>query len=940
MTNFPVGSLVRARNREWVVLPDSEDDFLVLQPVSGSDREVAGILTSLETVEPATFPMPDLTSCGGVDDWRLLRDAVRFGFRSSIGPFRSLARIAVAPRAYQLVPLMMALKLDPVRLLIADDVGIGKTVESLLIARELLDQGDVKRMAVLCSPSLAEQWQREMREKFHIDAKLVLPSTASKLERQCAFGQSLFDRFPFVVVSTDFIKADRRRNEFLDQAPELIIIDEAHGSAGVGKGRAGTQRYELVSGLASAPDRHLLLLTATPHSGKGEAFRNLVSFIDERFAELPEDLSGKHNVSVRRDLARHFVQRRRADIEIYVGEETPFPTRLTAEETYRLSPEYGAFLNRVIRYARETVLDEHGRKRKRVRWWSVLGLLRSLASSPAAAAATLRNRSATVEAASAEEADELGRNSVLDLVEDDSLDGIDVVPGSDDADLDEDVARSRRYLRDLARDVEKLAGPKHDNKLAGLIAMLTGLLDQGHNPIVFCRFIPTAEYVAEHLRAELGKKVTVEAVTGTLPPEEREARVADLGASKGARVLVATDCLSEGVNLQDHFDAVIHYDLSWNPTRHEQREGRVDRFGQPEPEVRTITYFGADNGIDRIVLDVLLRKHVAIRKATGVSVPVPGDSDGLVEALLEGVILRSDFGVEQLAFEGVEDQRRVELHLDWQDAADREKRSRQMFAQEGIKPEEVHREVERVRSGLGTEGDLLRFLSLALPVLDAAVMFDDGRLEIDLTESPRDLTEAAPDRATIFRATTSPQSSEGEAYLTRTHPFVEAVAARILDAALKPGDDRPVSRCGTSNTDAVDLPTAVFLIRHRVLLTTVEDGVRRPSLAEHCEFLAVDGLDAEPQWTSADEVEVLLEEGRLLPLSDGGGTDTLGLVVERLDTVRERLDERTEAIAALLRADHLRVREASGRTGISYHAEPASTPDILGVYALIPRGSD
>ena len=146
-----------------MVLPDSDDQFLILQPVSGADREIAGVLTSLEAVEPASFPLPDLTSCGGVEDWRLLRDAVRFGFRTSVGPFRSLARIGVTPRAYQLVPLMMALKLDPVRLLISDDVGIGKTVEALLVARELLDQGQVTRLAVLCSPSLAEQWQREMR---------------------------------------------------------------------------------------------------------------------------------------------------------------------------------------------------------------------------------------------------------------------------------------------------------------------------------------------------------------------------------------------------------------------------------------------------------------------------------------------------------------------------------------------------------------------------------------------------------------------------------------------------------------------------------------------------------------------------------------------------------------------------------------------------------
>ena len=352
MAAFPIGSLVKTRNREWVVLPDSDEAFLVLQPVSGADREIAGVLTTLEDVQPSRFPPPDVSAAGGVEDWRMLRDAVRFGFRTSVGPFRSLARIGVTPRAYQLVPLMMALKMDTVRLLIADDVGIGKTVEALLVARELIDQGQASRLAVLCSPSLAEQWQREMREKFHIDAELVLTSTASDLERRCQYGQSIFERFPFVVVSTDFIKADRRRNEFLDQAPELIIVDEAHDCAGVGTSKGATQRFEVVSGLSRDPNRHLILLTATPHSGKPESFRNLLSLLDPKFAELPEDLSGDVNEKHRRQLAQHFVQRRRSDIEHYTGEETPFPERLVAEETYKLSPEYRAFLNRVIKHAR------------------------------------------------------------------------------------------------------------------------------------------------------------------------------------------------------------------------------------------------------------------------------------------------------------------------------------------------------------------------------------------------------------------------------------------------------------------------------------------------------------------------------------------------------------------------------------------------------------
>ena len=123
---------------------------------------------------------------------------MRLGFRSSAGPFRSFGRIAVEPRPYQLVPLLMALKLDPVRLLIADDVGIGKTIEAGLIARELLDRGEVERLAVLCPPHLAEQWQAELRDKFHIDAELVLPShRCAAWSATCGLGESLFERYPF-----------------------------------------------------------------------------------------------------------------------------------------------------------------------------------------------------------------------------------------------------------------------------------------------------------------------------------------------------------------------------------------------------------------------------------------------------------------------------------------------------------------------------------------------------------------------------------------------------------------------------------------------------------------------------------------------------------------------------------------------------------------------
>ncbi|NLH89225.1 MAG: DEAD/DEAH box helicase, partial [Treponema sp.] len=136
---YAPGSLVRVRGREWVVQPESNNDILALRPLGGSDDDIQVIIPSLEfpPVEPAIFELPDPEKPGAHDSALLLRDALRLKLRATAGPFRSFGNISVEPRAYQLVPLLMALKLQPVRLLIADDVGIGKTIEAGLIIREL-----------------------------------------------------------------------------------------------------------------------------------------------------------------------------------------------------------------------------------------------------------------------------------------------------------------------------------------------------------------------------------------------------------------------------------------------------------------------------------------------------------------------------------------------------------------------------------------------------------------------------------------------------------------------------------------------------------------------------------------------------------------------------------------------------------------------------------
>ena len=759
------GALVQARGREWVVLPESTDELLMLRPVGGLDEEVTGLLPAVEPVESATFRLPVREDLGDFVSGRRLRDAARLSTRAAAGPFRSFGRIAVEPRPYQLVPLMMALELDPVRLLVADDVGIGKTVEACLIARELLDRGEIRRIAVLCPPHLAEQWQRELAEKFHLEATLVLSSTIQRLERDLPLGVSVFDRHPCTVVSTDFIKAARRAEDFALKCPEFVIVDEAHGctlAGGAGRGRQ--QRHDLLRRLTADPERHLVLVTATPHSGNEEAFRSLLGLLEDDFANLPADIDRAEREGVRRRLARHLVQRRRGDIRRYLATDTAFPERKDKEATYTFSPVYRALFDDLLAFAREYVSEDGAtRRRQRVRYWSALALLRCVSSSPAAAVATLRSRAAADQAED-EDVDEVGRRSVLDQGDDDDTVPLDLSPGSD---TEGGRVATRRKLLEFARRAEAIA-PAEDRKLQGAVREIKAFLKEGFHPVVFCRFVDTADYVARHLRGALPDQVRVESVTGRLPPAEREARIDSLATGGGRFVLVCTDCLSEGINLQEHFDAVLHYDLAWNPTRHEQREGRVDRFGQEKREVRAITYYGTDNPIDGVILDVLIRKHKSIKSDLGVTVAVPGSSEQIAEALFEGALFREQAGTgrHQINLDFIDDldtETRA-IHAEWENARDREKASRSRFAQHGLKPEAVAAELEHVRAAIGRSEDVARFFTTVLRAANVPVRVRATNGAADLTGAT-DATDAT-DGQTRTHADSAAGITSGR---TRTH---------------------------------------------------------------------------------------------------------------------------------------------------------------------------
>ena len=939
LQDIAIGSLVRARGREWVVQPGTTPEFLLLQPLGGGPDDVVGVFPD-EGVETATFPLPSADDLGDAASTDLLRTALRVGFSSSAGPFRSLASISVSPRSYQYVPLLMALRQDVVRLLIADDVGIGKTIEAGLIAKELLEQGTVQRLAVLCSPALAEQWQRELRTKFGIDAALVLTSTVKGLERGLMLNESLFDKHPYVIVSTDFIKNDRRRYEFLRACPELVIVDEAHNSvAGGAQGaRSSHQRFDLLQQLAADPTRHLVLATATPHSGDETAFANLLGLCNPALATA--DLSTEAGRVL---LAKHFVQRRRADIRQYLDEDTPFPKdRKTLDVPYALSPQYKNLFDDVLAYAREQVRDGATGAKGRVRWWSALALLRAMASSPRAAAATLRTRATNADLSDATEIDALGKAGILDANDDDTLESLDTTPGAL-IHAEEAGGAEQRRLRDFARRATELDGPEHDRKLAVLTQQITKLLADGDAPIVFCRFIDTAKYVGEHLTQALGSKkspVTVAVVTGELPPSERERRVAELTAHEGKHVLIATDCLSEGVNLQDAFSAVVHYDLAWNPTRHEQREGRVDRFGQRKDEVRAMTLYGEDNGIDGIVLDVLIRKHRAIAKATGVAVPVPGDGQALIDALAEGLLLRGQ-DAEALTLDLGLDVQAQQLELAWESAAEKEKTSRTRYAQHTIKPEEVSAEVDEIRATLGAHGDLEQFLRRTLRALGSTITTTGDGFTAVLPTLPLGLRTSLPvglPDTLLFR--NDPPASRGEAVISRTDPVVQAIGRYVLESALDnavPNSERPARRAGVMRTDAVSSRTTLLLVRFRfqLALPTSDTGVRQ-LVAEDARVLAFQGSPSSAIWLPDNQAEALLAATPSGNLMEGQARDALDRIVTGLPDLTEHLEAVADEHADRVREAHRRARQGA-RAGLAGLKVTVQKPvDVLSTQILLP----
>lgn len=912
MTYTP-GTIVSARGREWIVQPKEDDlpeSVLRLRPLTGTSEDEFLLDCELESdVAPASFPPPDADKAGTFSQALLLRDALRLSLRAGAGPFRSFGNLTFAPRAYQLVPLMMALKQPVTRLLIADDVGVGKTIESGLILRELLDRGEIERACVLCPPPLVDQWVAELYRHFHIVAKAVTASSAASLERGIP-DQSLtiFQYYPFTVVSLDYIKSDAHAAMFRQTAPEFVIVDEAHTCTQMGSGKQ--RRWQLVKALSEDANRHMVLATATPHSGNQLGFANLLSLLKPEFAAFAE---GQHP-ELRAELVNYFVQRRRADLAEWRADHN-FPSRKVSEVTYKLNGPWKQFFDHVLDYCRGML---SGRSLESyqdyIYWYATLGLLRCASSSPAAAVQALQNRLEKITEELSEERPDEARVADFDETE-----ASDITP----AVVLEEQAAALQFIKEEA---DRLAARTDDPKLDCLIKLLsTDILkgDKPFRPIVFCRYIETAKYVADRLRAKF-KNYTVTAVSGTDDADARQAAIEDL-ARNPLHILVATDCLAEGINLQRDYDAVIHYDLLWNPTKHQQREGRVDRFGQSSPEVKCALLYGQDNPVDGLVLRVISKKAKQISDSLGVSVTVPVDDRRVSMAIMQASLFsRSQTATQQDLFSEANPayaaaMKDIEsLEATWEDAAEKEKANRTKFAQRALKPEDVLPEWQKVETAFGSPEDVRMFTKGALAelgcrTLDHLPVPILQRLAENGVELPSDL--AYED-------------------LTRAHPLVANLAGYVLESALDSVGDQPIaSRSGAAVSHGVAKVTRIYLLRLRHRL----DVRKRSLVVEETQAVAAVGSGETARWvTEPAEVEKLLH---FIPSSNLTATAVQNAVRRATEFAAAQtswFNDFAAKRAEELLSDHRRVRDASGDRG-KFAVAPILPVDVMGVFVLLPE---
>lgn len=784
-TNIKPGIIINMRNRLWRV--DEFDGLEVAAtPITGDSKDQRIFLADVENIREERFERINAELPGDLSAQRLLLRAYQFDLIHGSAPFLSLHRSSVVPYNYQMVPLVLALEKPTTRMLIGDDVGLGKTVEAGLIISELVQRGKVKRVVFLTPANLKQQWKEALDYFFHIKATIIDSFSRKEFEKDLPAGANPWQYFQFVIASIDYAKSPDIKQQIKEQQWDLLLVDEIHLCARPHSNVMATkqqQRYELVKDL-SKKISNVLFLTATPHNGYSDSFASILEMINPEIVQQ----NGNGSITLNKSKARYnVIQRNRKKLEAWYekqGKKSPFPQRDQKEVIIDPKPngKLIQLLDAVERYGDfilKSAKEKDSNKVRNIANWVAIHLQKRAISSPYAVLKSLENRISTIQNKVdnlSESEEETLENYVYDLFSDNER----ITEEMASLRLDFE-ALSQDEIAELKRIIEfgETLTPKDDEKLQKLKnEILPELISKDPKVILFTKYKDTLDYLEKHLKT---KDFETFVMHGDMSLNGRTEIFGKFDRAKKA-ILIATDVISEGLNLQRLASNVVHYELPWNPNRLEQRNGRVDRIGQKR-DIVNIRTLVVDKSMDKEILDLLLEKQSTIEMDRDYAAAYFGDEESLKSIILEASTkkrsrkkvdpnqpdLFSSVGVEETkkairqAFSSPEEDKKRKKRIE----------DESFYSSLDIELPEIDKRIEETKRIVGSQEEVLIFVKSALARFNSALIDKgSGFNEITINDA-RLILQRFGDR--IKKVTFDPElalTNPDAIILDAGHPFV------------------------------------------------------------------------------------------------------------------------------------------------------------------------
>lgn len=842
-SHFSPGEIIEVRSRLWRIDLVS-DNVLEATPIDGLVLEQQKFYIPLEDIRRGKIEPPPPDLLGNLAQQNLLLRSYKLDLLHSTAPILSLQKSRVIPEEYQLVPLIMSMDMPRVRMLIADDVGLGKTIEAGLIIKELLARNRARRVLVVCPANLREQWRHALDYFFHFDARIISTRHRRVMERELPPGANPWEHYDFLIASIDYVKKDPTRHYVYEQTWDIILVDEAHNCAKPHQThkdqKIDMERYEFAKEI-SKKCKHLLLLTATPHNGYSDSYASLFSFLDVDLVYGPE-----HEPQIAKEEARNYVcQRRRQDVLEWIrsskGREIPFPERDQEEEFIPLSYPQREAIEKVEAFTEylSTVAQQETRHRRLIAAWTAMHFHKRAISSPWSLICSLQNRIKRIEGIlQKEEGEDTGLTSsearAATLDEDT---GERLTDEEATAYLDKEIFGTHStqkqelgLLKDALKAAQKIT-PRRDEKLQRLKGILSERLEINPKLIIFTRYLDTLKYLETEIKTDESFKDTIVlTVYGEMGEGQRNEIFTEfMKARKG--VLIATDCISEGIDLQYMSSQLIQYELPWNPNRLEQRNGRIDRYGQRGKEVY-IRILVTEDPLDAAILRVLVKKAEQIRKDYGFSPPFFADDMSVIDLIKEAnldIPFRTQTSLldfmgekekpekpEMSLFNFMEETRKINPFSD--ESIERIK-NESFYGQTKLDLKDIQDRLRNTRDIYGSMEEIERFIISGLRRFGTEIKEDDGLYTFTITD--KDLLDVGVEEEMTdvcfdpVRAAKNP----GLTLIDLGHPLVRQLIDHIKVTAFNEKDR--YGRTAHLTTKAADEVTAVYhlLVRYSVETT-------------------------------------------------------------------------------------------------------------------------